>query len=165
VQGADTTARRMGGVAGHAGVFSTAHDVSIYAQALLDRLAGRPSTFPLTQATLELMTTRSSLDMRLNNSKPRTTRPVKPSQRDRTPRIRSGSALPGDYGTGHARLGLGISILAYPRREARSFPSVALATQALPVPRCGLTRVRIRMSFCSRIRSMCEAVHRSRSCG
>jgi CubicO group peptidase (beta-lactamase class C family) len=53
----DTTARRMGGVAGHAGVFSTAHDVSIFAQALLDRLAGRPSGFPLTQATLELMTT------------------------------------------------------------------------------------------------------------
>jgi len=53
----DTTARRMGGVAGHAGVFSTAHDVSIYAQALLDRLAGRPSEFPLTQASLELMTT------------------------------------------------------------------------------------------------------------
>ena len=53
----DTTARRMGGVAGHAGVFSTAHDVSIYAQALLDRLAGRPSNFPLNQATLELMTT------------------------------------------------------------------------------------------------------------
>ena len=37
----DTTARRMGGVAGHAGVFSTARDVSIYAQALLDQLAGR----------------------------------------------------------------------------------------------------------------------------
>ena len=53
----DTTARRMGGVAGHAGVFSTPHDVSIFAQALLDRLAGRPSEFPLTQATLELMTT------------------------------------------------------------------------------------------------------------
>src|SRR6476619_4096797 len=53
----DTTARRMGGVAGHAGVFSTAHDVSIYAQALLDRLAGRPSSFPLTQESLELMTT------------------------------------------------------------------------------------------------------------
>jgi CubicO group peptidase (beta-lactamase class C family) len=53
----DTTARRMGGVAGHAGVFSTAHDVSIFAQALLDRLAGRPSEFPLTQATCELMTT------------------------------------------------------------------------------------------------------------
>jgi CubicO group peptidase (beta-lactamase class C family) len=53
----DPTARRMGGVAGHAGVFSTAHDVSLYAQALLDRLAGRPSKFPLKQATLELMTT------------------------------------------------------------------------------------------------------------
>jgi CubicO group peptidase (beta-lactamase class C family) len=53
----DTTARRMGGVAGHAGVFSTAHDVSIYAQALLERLAGRPSEFPLQQTTLELMTT------------------------------------------------------------------------------------------------------------
>jgi CubicO group peptidase (beta-lactamase class C family) len=52
----DTTSRRMGGVAGHAGVFSTAHDVSIYAQALLDRLAGRPSEFPLEQPTLELMT-------------------------------------------------------------------------------------------------------------
>jgi CubicO group peptidase (beta-lactamase class C family) len=53
----DPTTRRMGGVAGHAGVFSTAHDVSIYAQALLDRLAGRPSKFPLKQATLQLMTT------------------------------------------------------------------------------------------------------------
>jgi CubicO group peptidase (beta-lactamase class C family) len=52
----DTTARRMGGVAGHAGVFSTAHDVGIFAQALLDRLAGRPSQFPLLQTTLELMT-------------------------------------------------------------------------------------------------------------
>lgn len=52
----DTTARRMGGVAGHAGVFSTAYDVSIFAQALLDRLAGRPSQFPLKQATLEMMT-------------------------------------------------------------------------------------------------------------
>ena len=53
----DPTSRRMGGVAGHAGVFSTAHDVSIYAQALLDRLADRPSKFPLKQANLELMTT------------------------------------------------------------------------------------------------------------
>src|ERR1700734_2015055 len=53
----DPTARRMGGVAGHAGVFSTAHDVSLYAQALLDRLAGRPSKFPLKQSTLELMVT------------------------------------------------------------------------------------------------------------
>lgn len=53
----DPTARRMGGVAGSAGVFSTVRDVGVYAQALLDRLAGRPSRFPLAQATLELMTT------------------------------------------------------------------------------------------------------------
>ena len=37
----DPSTRRMGGVAGHAGVFSTAADVAIFAQALLDRLAGR----------------------------------------------------------------------------------------------------------------------------
>jgi uncharacterized protein YbbC (DUF1343 family) len=53
----DPTTRRMGGVAGHAGVFSTASDVALFAQALLDRLAGRPSVFPLTQTSLKLMTT------------------------------------------------------------------------------------------------------------
>jgi uncharacterized protein YbbC (DUF1343 family) len=53
----DPTSRRMGGVAGHAGLFSTAGDVAIYAQNLLDRLAGRPSQFPLEQLTLEKMTT------------------------------------------------------------------------------------------------------------
>ena len=37
----DPTSRRMGGVAGHAGLFSTADDLAIYAQSLLDRLAGR----------------------------------------------------------------------------------------------------------------------------
>lgn len=52
----DPTARRMGGVAGSAGVFSTAPDIGKYAQALLDRLAGRTSTFPLKQSTVELMT-------------------------------------------------------------------------------------------------------------
>ncbi len=51
----DPTARRMGGVAGHAGVFSTAGDVALYAQNLLDRLAGRPSHFPLSQLTLAKM--------------------------------------------------------------------------------------------------------------
>lgn len=52
----DPTARRMGGVAGNAGVFSTAHDVGTFAQALLDRLAERPSEFPLRTETLRLMT-------------------------------------------------------------------------------------------------------------
>ena len=53
----DPTTRRMGGVAGQAGVFSTAADISRFAQALLDRLAGRPSNFPLTQRELLRMTT------------------------------------------------------------------------------------------------------------
>ncbi len=53
----DPTARRMGGVAGHAGLFSDARDMTLYAQALLDRLKGRPSRFPLRQDTLLLMTT------------------------------------------------------------------------------------------------------------
>jgi uncharacterized protein YbbC (DUF1343 family)/CubicO group peptidase (beta-lactamase class C family) len=53
----DPTSRRMGGVAGHAGLFSTASDVSIFAQNLLDLLAGRPSNFPLNRLTAEKMTT------------------------------------------------------------------------------------------------------------
>ena len=53
----DPTTRRMGGVAGQAGVFSTADDVALFAQGLLDRLAGRPSNFPLKRETLQLMTT------------------------------------------------------------------------------------------------------------
>ncbi len=51
----DPTTRRMGGVAGHAGLFSNAHDMSLFAQALLDRYAGRPSKFPVTRKTLMLM--------------------------------------------------------------------------------------------------------------
>ncbi len=52
----DPTARRMGGVAGHAGVFSTAHDVSLFAQALLDKLLHNTGPFPLKQSTLQLAT-------------------------------------------------------------------------------------------------------------
>lgn len=51
----DPTSRRMGGVAGHAGLFSTADDVAVYAQSLLDRLAGRPSKFPLSPTVLQKM--------------------------------------------------------------------------------------------------------------
>ncbi len=47
----DPTARRMGGVAGHAGLFSTADDVSKFAQALLE------GKFPLPAAVVEKMTT------------------------------------------------------------------------------------------------------------
>jgi SSS family transporter len=52
----DPTTRRMGGVAGHAGVFSTAHDISLFAQALLDKLLYNTGPFPLKQSTLKLMT-------------------------------------------------------------------------------------------------------------
>jgi uncharacterized protein YbbC (DUF1343 family) len=64
----DPTTRRMGGVAGQAGVFSTAADVAIFAQALLDRLAGRPSNFPLKRETLELMTTPEQPDSAENSA-------------------------------------------------------------------------------------------------
>ncbi|MGD0792515.1 MAG: serine hydrolase [Terriglobales bacterium] len=47
----DPTARRMGGVAGHAGVFSTADDLAVFAQALLDGGRG-----VLTPATIAKMT-------------------------------------------------------------------------------------------------------------
>ena len=52
----DPTTRRMGGVAGHAGLFSTAEDVSKFAQALLDKLLYDKGPFPLKQTTLRLMT-------------------------------------------------------------------------------------------------------------
>src|SRR6185437_8739347 len=42
----DPTARRMGGVAGHAGLFSTGDDVSKFAQAMLD--GGGPVLSPIT---------------------------------------------------------------------------------------------------------------------
>ena len=47
----DPTARRMGGVAGHAGAFSTADDLAIFSQALLDGGRG-----VLTSATIAKMT-------------------------------------------------------------------------------------------------------------
>jgi SSS family transporter len=52
----DPTTRRMGGVAGHAGVFSTAADTALFAQALLDKLQHNTGPFPLKQSTLKLMT-------------------------------------------------------------------------------------------------------------
>jgi uncharacterized protein YbbC (DUF1343 family)/CubicO group peptidase (beta-lactamase class C family) len=46
----DPTARRMGGVAGHSGVFSTANDLAIFAQALLE--GGRGVLAPATVAKM-----------------------------------------------------------------------------------------------------------------
>ncbi|MBV1835610.1 serine hydrolase [Acetobacter estunensis] len=56
----DPTARRMGGVAGHAGLFSTADDMTGYAANLLARRANRPSLYPLRSDTVRLMTSPQS---------------------------------------------------------------------------------------------------------
>ena len=51
----------MGGVAGHAGLFSTAeHDMSLFCQALLDKLSKTPAPSPSTQSTLQQATSPSS---------------------------------------------------------------------------------------------------------
>lgn len=99
----DPTARRMGGVAGSAGVFSTVLDVSRYAQALLDRLAGRPSPFPLQQATLQLMTTpqqpgHSTDQLQAANAAARDVAPRYPAIRGQNLR-----GLGWDIDTGHSR--------------------------------------------------------------
>ena len=51
----DPTAYRMGGIAGHAGLFSTADDLSIFAQMLLDGGRGKNGQI-LSQAMVEKMT-------------------------------------------------------------------------------------------------------------
>lgn len=55
----DATARWMGGVSGHAGVFSTAGDLAIYARMLLDGGAGNGVRI-LNRKSVEEMTTRES---------------------------------------------------------------------------------------------------------
>ncbi len=55
----DPTARRMGGIAGHAGLFSTAHDLQLFARMLLGK--GRlGSTRVLSEASVAAMTTRQT---------------------------------------------------------------------------------------------------------
>jgi len=55
----DPTARRMGGIAGHAGLFSTAHDLQLFARMLLGK--GRlGSTRVLSEASVASMTTRQT---------------------------------------------------------------------------------------------------------
>lgn len=51
----DPTTRRMGGIAGHAGLFSCADDMTRYAIALLNKRAGCSSPFPLKAETLVMM--------------------------------------------------------------------------------------------------------------
>ena len=67
----DPTTRRMGGVAGQAGVFSTAADMALFAQALLDKLLYDKGPFPLKQSTLKLMTSPEQPGDRLGDLNPR----------------------------------------------------------------------------------------------
>ncbi|NVN05272.1 beta-lactamase family protein [Asaia spathodeae] len=53
----DPTARRMGGIAGHAGLFSREDDLVRYIAALIACRAGQNSAFPLSRAGVLLMTT------------------------------------------------------------------------------------------------------------
>lgn len=53
----DPSARRMGGVAGHAGLFARADDLVRYITALIARRSGQTSSFPLSKAGVMLMTT------------------------------------------------------------------------------------------------------------
>jgi CubicO group peptidase (beta-lactamase class C family) len=55
----DENAYFMGGVAGHAGVFSTAHDLALLVQALLDALAGTGHL--LSPTTVARFVTRANL--------------------------------------------------------------------------------------------------------
>ena len=53
----DENAYRLGGVAGHAGVFSTAEDIAAFGQTFLDRLSGQRRGFPLLlSSTVDAMT-------------------------------------------------------------------------------------------------------------
>ena len=53
----DENAYRLGGVAGHAGVFSTAEDIAAFGQTFLDRPAGQRRGFPLLlSSTVDAMT-------------------------------------------------------------------------------------------------------------
>ncbi|HEY5054729.1 MAG TPA: sodium/solute symporter [Acidobacteriaceae bacterium] len=126
----DPTARRMGGVAGQAGVFSTAHDISLFAQALLDKLLHNTGPFPLQQSTLRLMTL-----------------PAQPTTAE------SGATVfrqDGTTTTGVALRGLGWDInSAYSRPRGSFFPTLyskkssseyaASASPAVPPPSFGHT--------------------------
>ena len=160
----DPTARRMGGVAGHAGVFSTAHDVSIYAQALLDRLAGRPSKFPLTQATLELMTTpqqpgHTAGQLQAANDAAR-------EAIAKTPNTTDPLLAPNYPAIKEQRLfGFGWDIdTDYSKPRGLIFPIGSFGATGFTGRRCGWTQAQYLRDPAGELNPSCEAVHRSRSC-
>ena len=123
----DPSTRRMGGVAGHAGVFSTAHDMSLFAQALLDKLLHNTGPFPLKQSTLQLATS-----------------PQAPATAVATATIFTPN---GQTTTGVAQRGLGWDLNSpFSRPRGEIFPyhhrlatTAASATPASPAPRSGST--------------------------
>jgi SSS family transporter len=109
----DPTTRRMGGVAGQAGVFSTAEDVSLFAQALLDKLLRNKFGFPLQQSTLKLMTV-----------------PEQPSTAQGGATVFTPDGQPA---TGVEQRGFGWDInSAYSRPRGSVFPTVWPATATIP---------------------------------
>ena len=118
-------ARHAGrGVAGHAGVFSTAADVATFLEALLDKLLRNTGTFPLKQSTLQLMT--------------------KPEQPATAVTGATTFTADGKATTGVAARGFGWDInsaFSRPRSEvALAILGSFSATPASPEPRCGWIR-------------------------
>ncbi|MBW4039937.1 MAG: sodium/solute symporter, partial [Acidobacteria bacterium] len=115
----DPTTRRMGGVAGHAGVFSTAHDVSLYASALLQKLLYNTGPFPLKQSTLQLMTSPQP--------------PTKPGAPHLDPEMWASTELAdanaAQQANEHASKGTGFSPSMAPNRKQG-----ALAPEGIPAP-------------------------------
>ncbi len=149
----DTTSRRMGGVAGHAGVFSTAQDVSIVcagpagsAGGPAERVSADASDFGVDDDSAAARAQRRATPGgKRGRGSPRR---IIQRSRDRT-----------------CAAWAGTSTRSSPYRGARSFRSAALATRASPERRCGWILARIPMWCCCRIRFTCGGVGRSRSCG
>jgi len=111
----DPTTRRMGGVAGQAGVFSTSHDISLFAQALLDKLNDNKGSFPLAQSTLRLMTL-----------------PAQPATAESLATV---FKQDGTTTTGIAQRGLGWDInSAYSRPRGSIFPTAAAGSTSNSIP-------------------------------
>jgi SSS family transporter len=122
----DPTARRMGGVAGHAGVFSTAHDVALFAEALLERVNRDTGNFPLKQATARLM---------IAPQQPATVEPATILTRDEQA---TAPALIATKGTPVRGFGWDINT-AYSRPRGAVFPTIAPSEPAAATPSFGHT--------------------------
>lgn len=122
----DPTTRRMGGVAGHAGVFSTAHDVALFAEALLERINHNTGDFPLKQSTARLM---------IAPQQPATVEPATILTRDEKAET---PTLIASRGTPVRAFGWDINT-AYSRPRGAVFPTVAPSEPSSATPSFGHT--------------------------